>query len=80
MPKDIYNATRRRTAIDEGRCINGTQHAAPEIDERTGKRKIRCEWCVRVHQIGVVKALELADDAAEVQPPPSTRYAHRRAS
>jgi hypothetical protein len=80
MAKDTYNALRRRTAIAEGRCINGKLHALPEIDPRTGKRRIRCEWCDRVHAMGVVKALELATDPAEPQPPPGARYAYRRAS
>lgn len=79
-PKDLYNHTRQQTAIAAGRCINGKEHAEPSINPATGKRRVRCEWCVRVHAIGVVKALELADDPAEVQPPPGPRYAYRRAS
>lgn len=80
MGRDEYSAARRNELRDKGRCINGEHHEEPQIDPRTGRRRIRCEWCRCVHAVGVVRALELAEESDMPQHPQGARYAFRRAS
>lgn len=71
----FVGAARRNRLSDAGKCINGDHHGPPV----PGKK--RCLWCVQVHRIGSVKALQLAaEDPANPQPFAGYRAKRARSS
>lgn len=65
---------RRDELSAAGYCINGKLHGPPVAPKK------RCAWCIRVHRVGVEKALEEAGVNADAPQPPPRYVLRLRAS
>ena len=70
---EAVGGPRRDRLSAEGKCINGDHHGPPMAPQK------RCAWCVQVHRVGSVKALELARENPE-NPQPTPNYRAKRSN